>query len=95
MKLVDIQQNETVEEQPLAIEDAASPEETQINEQPPPAIPEAIAPRNLKKTEERTKCKYYCVECDKVFFCSTYFNSHNNSTKHKNMVFIKNNLIIN
>jgi hypothetical protein len=45
--------------------------------------------------EERIKCKYYCVECDRVFFCSTYFNSHNNSTKHKNMVFIKNNLTIN
>lgn len=40
--------------------------------------------------EERIKCKYYCVACDRVFFCSTYFNSHNNSTKHKNIVFIQN-----
>ena len=45
--------------------------------------------------DERAKCDYYCTSCDKVYFCSSYFNSHNYSTKHKNMVFIKNNPVIN
>lgn len=36
--------------------------------------------------EEREKQKYYCKDCDKVFFCSTYFNKHNNGIVHKNKV---------
>ena len=36
--------------------------------------------------EERMKQKYYCEECDNVFFCSTYYNNHMNGIKHKNVV---------
>ena len=35
--------------------------------------------------EERMKQKYYCEDCDHVFFCSTYYNTHINGVKHKNM----------
>ena len=27
-----------------------------------------------------------CEDCDKVFFCSTYLNKHNNGIVHKNKV---------
>jgi hypothetical protein len=37
--------------------------------------------------EERQKSKYYCNDCDQVFFCPLYFNKHNSSKKHQNMVF--------
>jgi hypothetical protein len=36
--------------------------------------------------EEREKQKYYCKDCDKVFFCSTYFIKHNDGIVHKNKV---------
>ena len=36
--------------------------------------------------EEREQQKYYCKDCDKVFFCSTYLNKHNNGVVHKNKV---------
>ena len=36
--------------------------------------------------EERMKQKYYCEDCDHVFFCSTYYNTHINGVKHKNTI---------
>jgi hypothetical protein len=36
--------------------------------------------------EERSQSKYYCKDCDRVFFCSTYMNTHNNGIHHKNMI---------
>ena len=36
--------------------------------------------------EERQKQKYYCNDCDKVFFCSKYYDKHMNGVKHKNYV---------
>ena len=35
--------------------------------------------------EERSAQKYYCVICDNVFFCETYYNKHINGKRHKNM----------
>jgi len=32
------------------------------------------------------KQKYYCFECDQVFFCLQYKKTHENSTKHKNLL---------
>ena len=42
--------------------------------------------------EERNKQKYYCKDCDKVFFCSTYLTKHNNGIVHKNKVIANNNI---
>jgi hypothetical protein len=39
--------------------------------------------------EERAQSKYYCKDCDKVFFCSVYMNTHNNGIHHKNMILAK------
>ena len=39
--------------------------------------------------EERNNCKYYCKDCDKVLFCSTYMKTHNNGIQHKNMIIAK------
>ena len=40
-------------------------------------------------TEERSKSKYYCDICDKVFFSQTLFKEkHLNSIKHKNLFLI-------
>jgi hypothetical protein len=36
--------------------------------------------------EEREKQKYYCKDCDQVFFCKLYKESHMNGKKHKNVV---------
>ena len=36
--------------------------------------------------EERMKQKYYCSDCDQVFFCSQYLKKHNEGIRHKNYV---------
>jgi hypothetical protein len=36
--------------------------------------------------EERSKQKYYCSVCDKVFFCNTYYVKHNEGKTHKNRI---------
>ena len=36
--------------------------------------------------EERENEKYYCKECDKVFFCEKYLNKHLDGIVHKNKV---------
>ena len=36
--------------------------------------------------EERSKEKYYCNDCDQVFFCSEYMKKHMNGKKHNNMI---------
>lgn len=36
--------------------------------------------------EERMKSKYYCKDCDKVFFAPLYLDKHYNGMKHKNQV---------
>ena len=36
--------------------------------------------------EERSKQKYYCNDCDLVFFCSIYKEKHINGIVHKNKV---------
>ena len=36
--------------------------------------------------EQRTLEKYYCYDCDQVFFCSEYMKKHMNGKKHSNMV---------
>ena len=40
---------------------------------------------NMHSTlEERIICKYYCLECDKVYFSPLYFNNHIKGIKHIN-----------
>ena len=34
--------------------------------------------------EDRMKQKYYCNDCDQVFFCSLYMDKHMNGKRHKN-----------
>ena len=41
---------------------------------------------NHSTKEERIKQKYYCFDCDQVFFCLQYKKTHDNSTKHKNLL---------
>ena len=36
--------------------------------------------------EERSKQKYYCTDCDQVFFCSLYMDKHMNGKIHKNLI---------
>ena len=36
--------------------------------------------------EERAKQKYYCIDCDQVFFCSQYMKKHMEGKKHENYV---------
>jgi hypothetical protein len=36
--------------------------------------------------EERTKQKYYCSDCDTVFFSHLYMDTHMKGIKHKNYV---------
>lgn len=36
--------------------------------------------------EERAKMKYYCKECDLVFFSKLYLDKHINGKIHKNLV---------
>ena len=36
--------------------------------------------------EERQQQKYYCKDCDQVFFCSLYMDTHMNGRKHKTYV---------
>ena len=41
---------------------------------------------NHSTKEERMKQKFYCIDCDQVFFCAQYKKTHDNSTKHKNLI---------
>lgn len=36
--------------------------------------------------EERSKMKYYCKECDLVFFSQLYMDKHTNGKIHKNLI---------
>ena len=36
--------------------------------------------------EERLKMKYYCNECDQVFFAPLYLDKHKTGIKHNNQV---------
>lgn len=36
--------------------------------------------------EERKKSKFYCKDCDQVFFCKLYLDKHNSGKKHKNVI---------
>jgi hypothetical protein len=36
--------------------------------------------------EEREKSKYYCKDCDQIFFCKLYLDKHTSGKKHKNVV---------
>lgn len=36
--------------------------------------------------EERRKNKYYCHDCDQIFFCPLYLKKHEESMKHKNII---------
>jgi hypothetical protein len=36
--------------------------------------------------EERENQKYYCKECDQVFFCSQYMKKHMEGKRHKNYI---------
>ena len=36
--------------------------------------------------EERQQQKYYCNDCDQVFFCSLYMQKHMNGKMHKNLI---------
>ena len=36
--------------------------------------------------EERAKQKYYCSDCDQVFFCSQYMKKHLEGKRHKNYI---------
>jgi len=39
---------------------------------------------NHSTKEERELSKYYCKDCDQVFFSPLYFDKHNNGKKHMN-----------
>jgi ribosomal protein L34E len=39
--------------------------------------------------EERSKSKYYCNTCDKVFFSQIYHDSHMKGIKHKNLFLLE------
>jgi hypothetical protein len=41
---------------------------------------------NHSTKEERSKEKYYCSDCDMVFFSPSYMNAHMEGIKHKNYV---------
>ena len=43
--------------------------------------------------EERSKHKYYCTNCDQVFFCLIYKEKHINGIVHKNKVLANQSLI--
>jgi hypothetical protein len=36
--------------------------------------------------EERSKQKYYCTDCDQVFFCSQYMKKHMEGKRHANYI---------
>jgi hypothetical protein len=36
--------------------------------------------------DERKKCKFYCSNCDLVFFSKLYMDKHLSGIKHKNMI---------
>jgi len=36
--------------------------------------------------EERAKMKYYCKECDVVFFSKLYLDKHTDGKIHKNLI---------
>ncbi len=54
---------------------------------------EALTHWNLKQhkltqhstLEERAGSRYYCEQCDLVFFCSAYKKKHDEGKKHKNL----------
>ena len=39
--------------------------------------------------EEKQKHKYYCNNCDQIFFCKLYYDNHNSSKKHLNIIKIQ------
>ena len=39
--------------------------------------------------EEKLKHKYYCKDCDQVFFCKLYHDKHILGVKHNNILKIK------
>lgn len=41
---------------------------------------------NHSTKEEREQSKYYCKDCDQIFFSPNYFNKHNIGKKHHNQV---------
>ena len=41
---------------------------------------------NHSSKEDRALSKYYCNECDQVFFSPIYYNKHNASKRHFNQV---------
>jgi hypothetical protein len=41
---------------------------------------------NHATKEERAQYKYYCPDCDKVFFCNKYYNTHMETALHKNRI---------
>jgi hypothetical protein len=41
---------------------------------------------NHSTIEERKLQKYYCNDCDQVFFCSLYMQKHMNGKIHKNLI---------
>ena len=43
--------------------------------------------------DRKTKCKFYCECCDVGFFCKLYYDKHNESKKHSNMIKVKETLI--
>ena len=42
--------------------------------------------------EEKSKCKYYCKDCDIVLMCSAYMDKHTNGKHHKNQVLVNKSL---
>jgi hypothetical protein len=36
--------------------------------------------------QDKEKLKYYCKECDQVFFCKLYYDKHNDGIKHLNRI---------
>ena len=43
--------------------------------------------------EERKKCKYYCSQCDLVFFSKLYLDKHSSGKIHTNLVKALNSII--
>ena len=41
---------------------------------------------NHSTKEERALSKYYCNDCDQVFFSPVYYNTHNKGKKHLNQI---------
>lgn len=43
-------------------------------------------------TDEKSKCKYYCKDCNVVLMCNAYMDRHNNGIHHKNQVLVNKSL---